>query len=184
MQLHNGPLRSCRKIRGKAAVQQSPNRRTRSRPSPTMHNVALHEKRKIIEEQPKSTAAHHTITTVRRPDNTRSSALVRSQFTRSMAGSGCRPWRRPPETGLRFCHFCAFLSLFLLFAKGLFQIKSKEGTFIEFSDYGLWAYSSLVLIPVVQGLSQKQRQLMQQYFELVDWQGLKLPSAERRQQNS
>ena len=36
-----------------------------------------------------------------------------------------------------------------------------------------------VLIPVVQGLSQKKRQLMQQYFELVDWQGLKLPSAER-----
>ena len=31
---------------------------------------------------------------------------------------------------------------------------------------------------------QKQRQRMQQYFELVDWQGLKLPSAERRQRNS
>jgi len=41
-----------------------------------------------------------------------------------------------------------------------------------------------VLIPVVQGLSQKQRQLMQQYFEVVDWQGLKLPSAERRQRDS
>jgi len=41
-----------------------------------------------------------------------------------------------------------------------------------------------VLIPVVQGLSQKQRQLMQQYFELVDWQGLKLPAAERRQRDS
>jgi len=41
-----------------------------------------------------------------------------------------------------------------------------------------------VLIPVVQGLSQKQRQLMQQYFELVDWQGLKLPSAKRRQRHS
>ena len=41
-----------------------------------------------------------------------------------------------------------------------------------------------VLIPVVQGLSQKQRQLMQQYFELVDWQGFKLPSAERRQRDS
>ena len=40
-----------------------------------------------------------------------------------------------------------------------------------------------VLIPVVQGLSQKQRQLMQQYFELVDWQGLKLPPAERRQRD-
>jgi len=41
-----------------------------------------------------------------------------------------------------------------------------------------------VLIPVVQGLSQKQWQLMQKYFELVDWQGLKLPSAERRHRES
>jgi len=41
-----------------------------------------------------------------------------------------------------------------------------------------------VLISVVPGLSQKQRQLMQQYFELVDWQGLKLVSAERRQRDS
>jgi len=41
-----------------------------------------------------------------------------------------------------------------------------------------------VLIPVVQGLSQTQRKLMQQYFELVDWQGLKLPSAERGQRDS
>jgi len=41
-----------------------------------------------------------------------------------------------------------------------------------------------VLILVVQGLSQKQRQLMQQYFELVDWQVLKLPSAERRHGDS
>jgi len=41
-----------------------------------------------------------------------------------------------------------------------------------------------VLILVVQGLSQKQRQLMQQYFELVDWQGLKMMSAERRQRDS
>jgi len=41
-----------------------------------------------------------------------------------------------------------------------------------------------VLIPVVRGLSQKQRQLMQQYFELVDWQGPKLSSAERRQRDS
>jgi len=41
-----------------------------------------------------------------------------------------------------------------------------------------------VLFSVVHGLSQKQRQLMQQYFELVDWEGLKLPSAERRQRDS
>jgi len=41
-----------------------------------------------------------------------------------------------------------------------------------------------VLIPVVQGLSQKQRQLMQRWFELVDLQELELPSAERRQRDS
>jgi len=41
-----------------------------------------------------------------------------------------------------------------------------------------------VLIPVVQGLSQRQRQSKQHYFELVDWQELKLPSAERRQRDS
>ena len=41
-----------------------------------------------------------------------------------------------------------------------------------------------VLILVVQGLSQKQRQLMQQYFELVGWQELKLPSAEMRHRDS
>jgi len=42
------------------------------------------------------------------------------------------------------------------------------------------------LILLVQELSrsQNQRQLMQQYFELVDWQELKLPSAERRQRDS
>jgi len=53
----------------------------------------------------------------------------------------------------------------------------------------IWATSKgeqrvQVLIPVAQGLSQKQRQLMQQYFEVVDWQGLKLPSVERRQRDS
>jgi len=41
-----------------------------------------------------------------------------------------------------------------------------------------------MLIPVAQGLSQKQQQLMQQHFKLVDWQGLKLLPAERRQRDS
>jgi len=41
-----------------------------------------------------------------------------------------------------------------------------------------------VLIPVVQGLLQKQQHLMQQCFELVDWQGPKLPSAVRRRRDS
>jgi len=41
-----------------------------------------------------------------------------------------------------------------------------------------------VLISVAQRLSQKQRQLMQQCVEILDWQGLKLPSAERRQRDN
>jgi len=41
-----------------------------------------------------------------------------------------------------------------------------------------------VLIPAMQGLSQKQRQIMQQYFEIMHWQGLKLPSAKSRQRDS
>ena len=61
VQLHNGPLRSCRKIRGKAAVQQSPSRRARRRPSPRLHNVAVHE---ITKGQRRTTeppaAVHHT----------------------------------------------------------------------------------------------------------------------------
>jgi len=43
-----------------------------------------------------------------------------------------------------------------------------------------------MLISVVQGLSQKQLQLMQQCSELLDWQALKLPlaQAERRQRDN
>ena len=41
---------------------------------------------------------------------------------------------------------------------------------------------ALVVIPLAMR-SQKQ-QLMQQYFEQVDWQGLKMPSAEKRQRDS
>jgi len=42
-QLHNGPLRSCRKIRGKAAVQQSCSKRARRNPSPKMIKVTVHK---------------------------------------------------------------------------------------------------------------------------------------------
>jgi len=98
VQLHNGALRCRRKIRVKATVQQSSSRQTRNKPSLMMHNVALHEKRKVSEKQPKPTAAHHSITTARHPDHTRSSAMVRSQSTWSMTGSCCRPRRRPPKT--------------------------------------------------------------------------------------
>jgi len=42
-QLHNGPLRSCRKIGGKAAVQQSFSKRARRNPSPKIIKVTVHE---------------------------------------------------------------------------------------------------------------------------------------------
>jgi len=105
VQLHNAPLRSYRKIRGKAAVQQSPSRRAHRRPSPKMHDVAVYDKQSVNAEQPKPTAAHHNITTARRPDNTRSSALVRSRSIRSLTGSGCQPRNRCSEAGFTFLPF-------------------------------------------------------------------------------
>ena len=73
-------------------------------PWPTAQ-LPVHEERRISAEQPQPTAAHHTITTVRRPHYNCSSALVRSRSTQFMARPSCEPRRRPPETRLRFCHF-------------------------------------------------------------------------------
>jgi len=42
-QLHNGPLHSCRKIRGKAAVLQSCSKRARRNPSPKIIKLTDHE---------------------------------------------------------------------------------------------------------------------------------------------
>jgi len=42
-QLHNGPLRSCRKIGGKTAVQQSCSKRARRNPNPKMIKLTVHE---------------------------------------------------------------------------------------------------------------------------------------------
>ena len=42
-QLHTGPLRSCRKIGGKIAVQQSCIKRARRNPSPKMIKLTVHE---------------------------------------------------------------------------------------------------------------------------------------------
>ena len=42
-QLHNGPLRSCKKIGGKTAVQQSWSKRARRNPSPKMNKLTVHE---------------------------------------------------------------------------------------------------------------------------------------------
>jgi len=80
----------------------------------------VHEKRREqpqpTAEQPQPTAAHRTITTARRPDHIRLSALVRSQSTHfTQAPSlAARPW--PPETRSFFCHFGGFLLCYVALA--------------------------------------------------------------------
>ena len=64
----------------------------------------VHEKRKVDKEQPNPAAAHHTITTARRPDNTRTSALEQSWFTQLMSRLSCRPRRRSSKMGSHFWH--------------------------------------------------------------------------------
>jgi len=90
-QFHNDPLRSCRKIGGKTAVQQIRSTRARRNPSQRMTKVTVHEKQRVNEEQPNPAVAHHAITTALRPDNTCSSTLVRSQSTKFMDHPSCEP---------------------------------------------------------------------------------------------
>ena len=66
----------------------------------------VHEERRISAEQPQLTAAHHTITTARRPDHIRLSALVRSRSTQFTAHPSCELGHGPPKRG----HFSAILA--------------------------------------------------------------------------
>jgi len=101
----NGPLRSCRKIRGKVVVQQSPSRWAHRTSSLRMTKVTVHGETKGQWGTTKPATAHHTISTAQRPDNICSSALVRGRSTQFMA-SPCRwPQRPSPETRLHFRHF-------------------------------------------------------------------------------
>ena len=55
---------------------------------PAARQLPVHEERRISAEQPQPTAAHRTITTARRLDHIRSSALVRSRSIRGNPSSG------------------------------------------------------------------------------------------------
>jgi len=112
-QLHNGPLRSCRKIGRKAAVQQSRSRRARRNSSPRMTKVTVHEKRKVSKKHQTPATAHHTITTAQRPDNIRSSTLVRGRSTQFMANPCRWPQKRSPETRLHFRYFRGLFHIIL-----------------------------------------------------------------------
>ena len=59
-QLHNGPLRSCRKIEGKTAVQQSRSKRARRNPSLRMIKVTVHEETRGQRKKRPNPATAHT----------------------------------------------------------------------------------------------------------------------------
>jgi len=77
-------------------------------PSWSAAQLPVHEERRISAEQTQPTAAHHTITTARRPDHIRLSALVRSRSTQFIAHSSCQLGCGPPKRG----HFPAILAVF------------------------------------------------------------------------
>jgi len=65
------------------------------------------EERRISAEQPQPTVAHRTITTARRPDHLRLSALVRSRSTQVTAHPSYQLGRGPPKRG-HFLHLLPF----------------------------------------------------------------------------
>jgi len=70
-----------------------------------MQNVAVTSNKRSMKNNQNPATVHHIIMTARRPDNIRSSILVRGWSIRSMARS-CRRLRRPlPRKDSHFCHF-------------------------------------------------------------------------------
>ena len=61
--------------------------------------LPVHEERRISAEQPQPTAAHRTITTARRPDHIRLSALVRSRSTQFIVHASSQLGHGPPKRG-------------------------------------------------------------------------------------
>jgi len=74
----------------------------------------VRKERRIRAEQPQLTAAHHTITTARRPDHIRLSALVRSQSTQFIVHASSQLGHGPPKRG----HFSAILAVFFPWITG------------------------------------------------------------------
>jgi len=79
----------------------------------------VHEERQISAEQPQPTAAHRTITTARRPDHIRLSALVWSRSTQFTTHQSCQLGRGPPKG----CHFPAILAGFSILVGRIFSVK-------------------------------------------------------------
>ena len=84
-------------------------------PSWPAAQLPVHEERRISAEQPRPTAAYRTITTARRPDHIRLSALVRSRSTQFTAHPSCQLGRGPRNEVI----FLPFWRVFLTVCEGL-----------------------------------------------------------------
>jgi len=94
-------------------------------PSWPAAQLPVHEEQQISAEQPQSTAAQYTITTARRPDRIRLSALVRSRSTQCQLGCG------PPKRGHCNVLLCVAMSYdCLLYVVCLCNITKIKNCFL------------------------------------------------------
>jgi len=87
-----------------------PQQASTQKSKPKMQNVAATSNKRSMKNDQNPATTNHTIMTARRPDNIRSSLLVRGRSIRSMARSGCQPRRPCPER----IHIFAILAGFFL----------------------------------------------------------------------
>jgi len=105
-QFHNGPLRSCRKIEGRAAVQQCSSRRARRNLSSRMTKVTVHEKREVNENRPNSPSHNHDSAAPREyPLICTSAGPIHPVHSQPMLLAT----KAIPEMRLHLCHFCGLL---------------------------------------------------------------------------
>jgi len=95
---------------------------------------SVHEERQISAEQPQPTAAHHTITTARRPDHIRLSALVWSQSTQFIVHASSQLGCGPPKRG-HFSVCVVFTTQSPLCSQNAIWRKKHYHLFQELSSY-------------------------------------------------
>jgi len=111
VQLHSGPLRSCKKIGGEAAVQQSCSKQARRNPSPKIKVTVHEETRGQWKKRPNSATAHAQSRQRGEQTTSRSSALVQGRSTQFIANPCRWPQRPCPKRGYISAIFPPFSSL-------------------------------------------------------------------------
>ena len=86
-----------------------------------------HEQQEVNKNNQTIATAHHTIMTAWRPDNIRSSILVRGRSIRSMARSCRQPRRQLPRNDAHFRHFGGYLSTLQPHQKAPVSVATHRG---------------------------------------------------------